>query len=348
MDVNDAPTIWIDRWFPSTAVRFLDLVRTEFPRSKLIYSHPDPGGDVIRAADLWVSTIGDTSVDSAFRFAVEQDVDVLLSVRNLPGLLLARSRFEEAGVSLAGPASGMAAINAMSEKDETYRSCDEFGLAPTPNWTTADSPESLLAAVERWADGEGLCCIKPTVGEGARGFRVIDPDWDSGAALFDWPSDRMTASELAKLLRDSGHRFPRTLVSDFLPGVETSVDVASASGEVIVSVVRRKKTSSVQVVDVDDEISAAVSRMSRHWGLHGCWNAQFRADHLGHPKLLEVNCRPAAGSVYTSDLGVNFPALALRLALGGPTPSLATPVTGLLRRREFVVLELQDGTCQGF
>lgn len=336
---RDAPTIWIDRWFATTAARFLELVRSEFPRSKLIYSHPDPGGDAIRAADLWVSTVGDNSVDAGLTFAVEQKVDVMLTVRNLPELLRARSQFEEAGVALAVPAPDTAVLHAMREKDETYRLCDEFGLAPTPSWTTADSPESLLAAVDRWADGDELCCIKPTVGEGARGFRVIDPAWDSKAALFDWPSDRMTGLELANLLRHSGRRFPPTLVSDFLPGEETSVDVASDRGEVIVSVIRRKKTPSVQVVDVDLEISDAVSRLSRYWGLHGCWNAQFRADSLGRPKLLEVNCRPAAGSVYTSDLGVNFPSLALKLALGGPTPSLATPLSGLLRRRETVVLE---------
>jgi ATP-grasp in the biosynthetic pathway with Ter operon len=220
-------------------------------------------------------------------------------------------------------------------KDATYGECESRSLAPIPRWAAADSPAAVLAATRVWTDKGEACCLKPVVGEGARGFRVLDPISKLSDSLFDWPSNRLSVTHFERILQDLDH-IPRTLISDFLPGLETSVDVASVSGEPIACVLREKRSGSVQAIVSNPEIEKCIWQISQHFQLHGCWNAQFKNSHEGLPYLLEMNPRLAAGSLHTGELGVNFPAIAVAIALGLNLAPISSPTSGYLHRQEFV------------
>ena len=336
--MGSGPVVWIDRWFASSAADLMDLVREGFPDATLLYSHPAPSVSARRSADRCFTRVGDGSVEAMLEFAVVHGVDVLIPVRKVKGLLQSRSAFSAKDIALALPTHDVKVAQALGNKAETYSECEAFGLAPTPKWTVANSPEALLRAVRAWTEDGVTCCFKPATGEGARGFRVVDPKWSPASGFFDWPSDRLASEDVERIL-ESIDLIPQMLVSDYLPGFETSIDVASVDGEPILCVAREKRSATEQRVIIDAEMLHAVREMSRHWQLHGCWNAQFKKTSDGQPKLLEINPRLAAGSLYAAKAEINFPALSVSIALGlTPTIGERSPA-GLFRRHESVVWE---------
>lgn len=326
-------TVWVESWFASSAATFLELIRAELPQTRLIYTHRDPDQRAAAAADL-CSTSVPLTADDVVSFATTHDIDVVVPARNIGLVARTASRLAAAGVTVALPTADLGTLESMLDKQRTYQMCEDHQLALTPRWRVASGARELLDVVGEWTARNEACCIKPTIGEGAAGFRVVDPGWNPSDALLEWPSVVVSPAELERLVAGLGRDLPPMLVSDFLPGDETSVDVASHDGEVIACVTRRKLSASTQVIERDPETEAVVNSISKHWALHGCWNAQFRDDTAGQPRLLELNPRPAAGSLYTAPLGVNFPALAVLLASGADITPVRQPDSYLICRRQ--------------
>src|SRR5690606_4009296 len=79
-----------------------------------------------------------------------------------------------------------------------------------------------------------------TVSNGSRGFRILDPAIDEYHLLFhEKPnSTYMSLSKLRDLMQQ--YKFPEILISEYLPGLEFSVDCLANNGEPIVIVPRSR------------------------------------------------------------------------------------------------------------
>jgi len=311
---------------------FIELVRAEFPAARIIYTHETGDPLAAAAADLYSTDVAQ-SVDEIVAFAIANQVDVMVPARNIALAAAAAPRLADHGVVVAIPTTDMTFLDTMRNKGRTYAICNEYQLASTPRWRLAVGADELVEATREWTANGERCCIKPTVGEGASGFRVIDPKWDPARALYNWPSVTISPADLERIVGGPAKNLPPMLVSDYLPGDETSIDVASNDGDVVSFVVRRKQSAALQTIERQSETEAAVHALSKHWSLHGCWNAQFKLDNDGTARLLEVNARPAAGSLHSATLGLNFPALSIQLACGLHYRCAKPPESGQIHRR---------------
>lgn len=332
---SEPSTIWVDRWFSSSAGTFLELIRAQHPNAQLIYTHRAPDRRAQAVVDLCLRDVP-TSVDDVVGFAADHHVDVLVPARDVELAARSAGRLSAHGTAVALPTRDLAVLATMRDKHRTYQACNEHQLAPTPQWLVANNGAELIEAVAEWTERGQLCCIKPTIGEGAAGFRVIDPGWNPSDELLTWPSTRLSPVELERLVAGLTRPLPPMLVSDFLPGEETSIDVASCHGEVVACVTRRKQSATTQVIERDLTAEEIVAAMSKRWALHGCWNAQFKVGEDGRPRLLEVNPRPAVGSLHTAESGPNFPALGVALAWGTDVTPIDPPDGLLLHRHQTV------------
>jgi carbamoylphosphate synthase large subunit len=132
-----------------------------------------------------------------------------------------------------------------------------------------------------------------------------------------------------------------------LPGIERSVDAVAWRGELAAAVVRRKAgglgVSNVQLLEDHPQIVEYVRLLARHYQLSGIFNVQFRDDESGVPHILEINARASGGLRISMASGLNFPLIAVQLALGSITPQqVPAPTLGLRLAEAKEVLSLGD------
>ncbi|MFN8520641.1 MAG: ATP-grasp domain-containing protein [Chloroflexota bacterium] len=228
-------------------------------------------------------------------------IDVLFPTvdQELVPIATAREAFAEAGIALV-----------LAETTALARCLDKWSLhlasvdrLPVPRTALLDDALDLGRLARDW----GLpLVVKPRVGSGSWGFRVItDPD------------------QLADLPRDA-----TWLVQEHLPGDEHSLDVLASPAGVVGAVVPRlrlKVDSGIAVTARTVHDPALVdlgARVVRTLGLGWVSNVQVRADRSGSPRLLEVNPRFPGTMPLTIAAGVDMPRACLGMALGAPMPRI--------------------------
>ena len=161
--------------------------------------------------------------------------------------------------------------------------------------------------------------VKPRVGSGSRGIRLVE-----------------RRDELERLDRDG-----TLLVQENLPGPEYSLDVLARSDGRVIAVVPRarlKVDSGIAVTGrtVHDEGLQAIGReVAERIGLTSVANVQVKEAVDGEPALLEVNPRFPGTMPLTVASGVNMPKLCVDDALGSPLPKEILPFEDLAMIRYF-------------
>ena len=144
--------------------------------------------------------------------------------------------------------------------------------------------------------------VKPRVGSGSRGIRLVEG-----------------REELERLDRDG-----TLLVQENLPGPEFSLDVLARSDGRVIAVVPRarlKVDSGIAVTGRtvhDDALQEIGRQVAERIGLTSVANVQVKGAVDGEPALLEVNPRFPGTMPLTVASGVNMPKLCVDDALGSP------------------------------
>ena len=166
-------------------------------------------------------------------------------------------------------------------------------------------PESVVADESFDAAGRTLpVIVKPRVGSGSRGIRLIE-----------------RLADLERIERDGS-----LLVQEHLPGPEYSLDVLARGDGRVVAVVPRERLKVDSGIAVtgrtvhDERLDAIARQVAERIGLTSVANVQVKGDVDGVPALLEVNPRFPGTMPLTVASGVNMPALCVDEALGTPIP----------------------------
>lgn len=153
-------------------------------------------------------------------------------------------------------------------------------------WTSANGATNFPVA------------LKPAVGQGSQGFKVVH-DYE----------------ELEEELKT---RSSTQVICEYLPGNEYTIDCLSDRHGAIRFIAQRERARTKagisvrsQDMDVNDEVLKIASTINRKLQMRGVWFFQVKKNGTGSYKLLEVAPRVAGTMGLERARGVNLPALAI-------------------------------------
>jgi len=316
--------IWFNRPF-ATSYWLFDMLRDNpdgYP-VKIYVTQTDPTSPVFQGADygeLEPDLQGEAYVDWALDFCERHGIELFFPRKWIEILVEAEERFAALGVRLI--ASSPEAIRLFEDKNLTYRAATETGVA-VPPWCVASDGESFereLQSLRAELEAQDRIVVKPTVGVGAQGFRILDekPRTINGileGGLRVSPEELLRGYERAEAADEA---LPELMLLPYLDEPELSVDCLSSPQGELLKTIPRAKLSGRQRLFTDEypEAVELVERLYAGRDLRYITNTQLRW-WRGRLVLLETNTRPAGGLYATSLTGVNLIWDAVALALRG-------------------------------
>lgn len=254
---------------------------------------------------------------------VKQGIRVVfpLVTRELFLLAEARERFRAQGIEVI--VSDLADLRIANDKSALLRHLAARGI-PTPDFEVvrAGDMEGLKEAFVRLGYPGRPLAVKPSISNGSRGVRIIDPSVDRFDMLFHQKPDSLYIGFEEWLSILDGRPFPEMLVSECLPGEEYTIDTIVGEDHRPVIVLPRLRTRMSGGISVEgafkkeDGIISYCRDIIGSLRLRGPIGLQVKRAADGSFKLLEINPRIQGTSVSAMGLGINLPLMALRLALG--------------------------------
>lgn len=173
---------------------------------------------------------------------------------------------------------------------------------PTLQAETADDLAKEIEAFEAAYPGL-LPCVKPRKGVNGHGFWKLT-DHSPAAHLLHPEFRNMRKDVFIQTLRmqEACEPIAPLVIMGYLPGPEVSFDVLAHAGKIL-KYVARTKFDQRQLIQSDHPLERYAEVLVRQFGLHGVVNLQFRKAADESWKILEINARPAGGSVYAEEFG---------------------------------------------
>jgi carbamoyl-phosphate synthase large subunit len=264
-------------------------------------------------------------IDSIADACHKKSINIILPLvtKELPVFAQYKAMLANAGIAVI--VSGLDSLNIANNKGLLY---DYFrGQVFIPEYKRCTTWMQVKDAIYDLGYPEKPVCFKPCLGNGGRGFRILDEKKDRFDILFNQKPNisYTTFQEIEFILSD--RLFPELLISEYLPGMEYSVDAFCVHGEAMV-VLPRKRLRMIEGISVEGEFVEEAELMhytriiSKKIGLHGPIGLQFKADLNGNYKLLEINPRVQGTIAASVGAGINLIELALDYTSRGylPTP----------------------------
>ncbi len=173
---------------------------------------------------------------------------------------------------------------------------------PTFHADSADELERNLEVFEAGYPGL-LPCVKPRKGVNGHGFWKLT-DHSPAAHLLHPEFRNMRKDVFIQTLRmqEDCEPIAPLVIMGYLPGPEVSFDVLAHAGRIL-KYVARTKFDRHQLIQSEHPLETYAETLVRQFGLHGVVNLQFRKASDESWKILEINARPAGGSVYAEEFG---------------------------------------------
>jgi carbamoylphosphate synthase large subunit len=334
--------IWFNHWFNS-AYHFIHLIR-ENPDGmafEFYGTNENTRSSVLQACDVAEQEPAldpDTYVEYCLGFCKKYKIDLFIPRRGMQKIAENRALFEGQGTRiLCEPDTAL--LRTVEKKSLFYTACAENGILELPEYAIADTPDGFLAAYEKLTAKGLVPCFKPVDGEGGSGFRVIRENANELSWLLNPVTHRVSIEQVMAILQKHD-RFPPLMVLEYLDGEEYSVDCLAQNQKLLCAVQRKKVDARQRALVFSEEIDDLCKRIFGAFPLSYVSNIQIKYGG-GRPKILEINPRMSGGLHISCHSGVNFPYLAVRLALGLE----ATPPQPLLNRT-FTQIEKEIELCR--
>lgn len=334
MALPSAPVrIWFNRTF-ATNYWLMAMLRgnPDGVELKIYGTHSDGDSPVLQGVDhaeLEPALPEDAYVDWALNFCERHGIEIFLPRYRIELIAEAEERFAALGVKVL--ASSSTALRLFEDKNLSYRAALESGV-PVPPWRVASSAEGFeraLSSLREELEPGDRVVIKPTVGVGARGFRILDESRQTIDGLLD-RTVTVSSREIIDGYSHSeeiGGNLPELMLLPYLEDPELSVDCLSDGNGELLKMIPRAKIGRQRVFSAEyPEALELVANLYEGRGLRYITNTQLRW-WRGSLVLLETNTRPAGGLYATELTGVNLIWDAVRLALLGEATA-TEPILG--------------------
>ena len=250
----------------------------------------------------------------------KEKVSVVLPQTTREILVLSKNkeRLKKKGIYVC--VSNYESIKEANDKYLLLKKAVEIGI-PYPEFYLTNSKDSLVKAVYKIGYPQKKVVVKPRTSNGMRGVRVITEDvWDASRFLTEKPSNTdINLDTLIKILSKGGP-WPELIVSEYLEGVEYSVDVfRNNKGTVAIPRLRQSIRSGITFdakIDMRKDLIDYSQQLSKALNLNYAFGFQFKLDKKGTPKLLECNPRVQGTMVAATFAGFNIIYASVQEALG--------------------------------
>lgn len=243
------------------------------------------------------------------------EIDILFPLVTRELFLFAAIKKEFAKMGTKVIVSDKEALNIANNKSRLHEHLKNNGVM-VPQFYVVNTLDELEKAFTDLGYPNKKVCIKPSVSNGSRGVRIIDPKANEFDLLFNEKPNSlyMLKEDLFRILKDK--KFPELLASEVLPGEEFTIDTLMNNGDcrLVVPRSRTKMNAGISVageITKQEEIISYVKQMSSTLALHGPIGYQVKKADDGKYKLLEINPRIQGTSVSLTGAGVNLPLLAV-------------------------------------
>jgi carbamoylphosphate synthase large subunit len=304
------PVVWVNKYLSNTWEVLARLLQDRRPGEfELVCSHPWPEYPGRRHADHFVVEprgLSDAAyVQWCMQVVVIHKVRLFIPGRKLLAISEAAPQFAHHGVSLLTAAS-CETLKILMDKSATYREL-AGSICPIPDYEVVTDSSEFEQSIRRLQQKHPRVCFKPTRSIYGIGFYVIGESRSERRERF------LHLAEATRYFHRKTNGVP-TMVMEYLPGPERSVDCLADHGHLIGSIIRRKEPG-IQFIEQHQLIEEIVHELTRRFQLNGIFNVQF-ADARGKPHLLEINPRMSGGLPISYKAGVNLLLWAIRLSLG--------------------------------
>lgn len=195
-----------------------------------------------------------------------------------------------------------------------------------PKFKMSQSFEDFNQAVSSLGYPEFPVVMKPCVGNGSRGIRIMDTKHDRFDMLFKHKPDSLftTLEEVNKIIFQ--RQMPCVLLSEYLPGDEVTIDTIIGNGTVQDLLIRTRETTNngistsgrfIESKEISNYVNTIVNSLP---GLFGPVGFQLRKNIDGDYRILESNPRIQGTSIAAMGLGVNLPLRAVYAGVGEQYP----------------------------
>ncbi|MGG1399084.1 ATP-grasp domain-containing protein [Bacillus salipaludis] len=315
--------IWFNRWF-TTVSHYIDMIRENPDQRKfMIYgTHPNEDALYLQNCDfafIEPDVSGEEYIQFCLEFCKRHKIDIFIPRKENVLISKRLTLFEELGVKvLVCPDAEL--METMDNKAAAYHSiekCAKNGktLVSIPDYFVVNTVNSFKHAYERLQKKGHTVCIKPVVGEGANGFRVIREENDTIEQLFYHGMGRRIPFQYACEILSQSETFPDLMVLEYLDGPEYSIDCLATEEKLIAAIPRLKGSGRVRELVEHFELIQMAHAFHQEYQLPYVFNIQVKYNG-DVPKLLEINPRMSGGMHYSCLSGINMPYLAIKILLG--------------------------------
>lgn len=155
--------------------------------------------------------------------------------------------------------------------------------------------------------------IKPRLGRGTKGFRVVSNNYDKYKSFYLRDTTNISLEELEAVFRAKRKEVSNYLVMEYLPGDKYSADVLVNKGNVVSMVIRNnwekpKINPPTQLADIefDRDIREYATKVVKSLKFDFFVQVEMGRNYRGKPRLIETNTRLDAALPITTGLGINF------------------------------------------
>lgn len=316
--------IWFNRWF-STVSHYMELIRHNPDQQEFIIHGTHPNSDTVyfNYCDVF-STEPDIEGEDYIQFCLDYCIQnqIHIFVPRKENVLISRhlEKFEDIGVSVLVCPDGdlMAMVDNKAAMYQSLQNQEKEGnfIVTIPSYQIVNNALEFKEAYEQLSKDNTKLCIKPVIGEGASGFRIIDNDADTIPFIFNTASSQKISYETALRILQTQEHFPDLMVLEYLDGYEYSIDcLADADGTLLTAIPRKKGNGRIREIEYNKDLIEIAEKMAIQYKIPYVFNIQVKYKD-GIPKLLEINPRMSGGLHISCLADINFPYYAIKLLLG--------------------------------
>lgn len=260
-------------------------------------------------------------VDFLLNICLNLKIKIILPLvtRELFKFSLHKSKFLKNNIIII--VSDKNALFLANNKFSFYQHLKNYNIK-VPKFYLAKNKLDLIDACTKLNHKRFPIVIKPCIGNGSRGVRILDNRANRFDILFNQKPNSIysTFDEIINLI--GKNKMPDILVTEYLPGEELTIDTIVHNGSILDCLIRTRTSinngiSTAGCFIENQEVFNYIKKIiSVTPGLSGPIGFQVKKSSFDEFLLLESNPRLQGTSVAALGLNVNLPLRAINLALG--------------------------------